>query len=62
MACVCRGGGRHRENDRLCEWLCARVSRADLKMDRLEKKIKFCKSVGDEERVDRLMKVYINMH
>ena len=33
-----------------------------IKMDRLEKKIKFCKSVGDEERVDRLMKVYINMH
>jgi hypothetical protein len=36
--------------------------KTDLKMDRLEKKIKFCKSVGDEERVDRLMKVYINMH
>jgi len=33
-----------------------------IKMDRLEKKIKFCKSIGDEERADRLMKVYINMH
>ena len=32
-----------------------------IKMDRLEKKIKFCKSVGDEERANRLMKKYINI-